>query len=448
MNIIAKLRSSVFADYSNPIFFKNIGLRLFQLGVLLLSVAPAISFLLLLISSAFSSLKIKDNYFKDKYNFPFLLVTVLMIFNCIFLTLNENNFFNLGIFNIWIGLCNWLPFFWCFWGFQPYLKSTELRIQISKLLIISSLPVLLSGFCQYFLKIYGPYSFFNNLIIWYQRPLANESGVTGLFNNQNYFGAWLCIILPLCLIFLLEKNKHNLRKFLLFLLCLSFVYMIVLTSSRGAILSIFITIFLFTKSIRDKLFILSSLFSLPIFFKVIADLSLNSKSIIFNFLPYELIKKVFLINFSDLDHFPRIEIWIKSLELIKLNPIIGYGAGSFKVLYGNLNGAFGEIQHSHNIFLEIAINHGLPSSLIIFSLIIFITFNAWKKNSNIPLSKSSISENKMKKFDKAWIIAFIVFLIIHTFDITYFDGRISTLAWILLAGMRSIIRERSIINVN
>ena len=448
MNIIAKLRSSVFADYSNPIFFKNIGLRLFQLGVLLLSVAPAISFLLLLISSAFSSLKIKDNYFKDKYNFPFLLVTVLMIFNCIFLTLNENNFFNLGIFNIWIGLCNWLPFFWCFWGFQPYLKSTELRIQISKLLIISSLPVLLSGFCQYFLKIYGPYSFFNNLIIWYQRPLANESGVTGLFNNQNYFGAWLCIILPLCLIFLLEKNKHNLRKFLLFLLCLSFVYMIVLTSSRGAILSIFITIFLFTKSIRDKLFILSSLFSLPIFFKVIADLSLNSKSIIFNFLPYELIKKVFLINFSDLDHFPRIEIWIKSLELIKSNPIVGYGAGSFKILYDNLNGAFGEIQHSHNIFLEIAINHGLPSSLIIFSLIIFITFNAWRKNSSIPLSKSSISENKMKKFDRAWIIAFIVFLIIHTFDITYFDGRISTLAWILLAGMRSIIRERSIIKVN
>ena len=51
----------------------------------------------------------------------------------------------------------------------------------------------------------------------------------------------------------------------------------------------------------------------------------------------------------------------------------------------------------------------------------------------------------MKKFDNAWIISFIVFLIIHIFDITYFDGRISTLAWILLAGMRSIIRERSII---
>ena len=446
MNFIAKLKSSVFADYySNPIFLKNIGLRLFQLGVLILSVAPAISFLLLLMSSALSSFKRGDNYFKDKYNYPFLVVTILMIFNCIFLTLNKNNFFLLDISNVWIGLSNWLPFFWCFWGFQPYLESRQLRIHTSKLLIIGSLPVLLSGFCQYFLKMYGPYYFFNNLIIWYQRPLANESGVTGLFNNQNYFGAWLCIILPLCLIFLVEKNKNNFRTLLVFLLCLSFVYMIVLTSSRGAILSIFITIFLFTKSIKNKLFILCSLLSLPIFFKLIAKLSLNSKSVIFNFIPYELIKKVFLINLSDLNHFPRIEIWRKSLELIKSNPITGYGAGSFKSLYELSNGAFGEIQHSHNIFLEIAINHGLTSSLIISATIIFIVLNACKEKSNIPLNKSSISEDKMKVFDNAWIISFIVFLMIHIFDITYFDGRISTLAWILLAGMRSIIRERSII---
>ena len=40
-----------------------------------------------------------------------------------------------------------------------------------------------------------------HLIVWYQRPLGDDSAVTGLFNNQNYFGAWLYIILPLCLIF-------------------------------------------------------------------------------------------------------------------------------------------------------------------------------------------------------------------------------------------------------
>ena len=50
----------------------------------------------------------------------------------------------------------------------------------------------------------------------------------------------------------------------------------------------------------------------------------------------------------------------------------------------------------------------------------------------------------IRRFDKAWIISFIIFFLIHIFDITYFDGRISTLAWILLSGMRSIIREYSV----
>ena len=99
------------------------------------------------------------------------------------------------------------------------------------------------------------------------------------------------------------------------------------------------------------------------------------------------------------------------------------------------------MQHSHNIFLEISINHGLPSSLIIISFMIFITINCWRKNSNSNLSNPIIIDNVKKKFEQAWIISFITFLIIHTFDITYFDGRISTIAWILLAGMKSIIDE-------
>ena len=140
----------------------------------------------------------------------------------------------------------------------------------------------------------------------------------------------------------------------------------------------------------------------------------------------------------------RIEIWGKSIKLIKSNFITGYGAGSFKDLYSLANGSFGDIQHSHNIFLEIAINHGLPPSLLIFTMMILITFFCWKKNSNTNLNTSLNIDIEMKKFNNAWIISFIIFFIIHIFDITYFDGRISTLAWILLSGMRSIIRENSV----
>ena len=443
MSIIEKFKNSVsHKEYSKQLLLYQIGLRTFQAGVLVLAVAPVIAFFLLLISSIFGGLTNKDNYLSDKYNLVFIIVTFLMLLNCLFITLNTGRVaYSANTSNIWIGLSNWVPFFWCFWGFQTFLKSHKLRLQTSKLLILGSLPVLISGFCQYFLKIYGPYKFFNSLIVWYQRPLVGNNGVTGIFNNQNYAGAWLSIILPLCLFFLIRKNNTKIITPFVFLNSLSFVYMIVLTSSRGAILSIFASILLFTRSIKNKAYILFAFFSILAILNLIPLISINLQSKIYDFLPFALIKKTSITELSSSDFFPRIEIWSKSINLIKSNFITGYGAGSFKDLYILSNGSFGDIQHSHNIFLEIAINHGLLSSLLIFLTMILITFNCWIKNSNFSTSLNFDLE--MKKFDKAWIISFIIFFLIHIFDITYFDGRISTLSWILLAGMRSIIREYS-----
>ena len=66
------------------------------------------------------------------------------------------------------------------------------------ILIFSTIPVIISGIFNIIL-ICGPFKFLNGLIIWYQRPIDEISGLTGLFNHANYAGAWLTIILPLCL---------------------------------------------------------------------------------------------------------------------------------------------------------------------------------------------------------------------------------------------------------
>ena len=432
MKIIKKLKNNFKKDYLlDKKLQYNLGLRLFQVGVFLLAAAPVFAFILLLSSSVLGSFNIEKNYFDDKLNQLLTVVSLLMIINCIFISLNRDLYSN-DTSNIWIGLSNWVPFFWCFWGFQPYLINNKLRIQISKFFLLGSLPVIFSGFTQYFFKIYGPFNLFNNLIIWYQRPLGEDHGVTGLFNNQNYAGAWLCILLPLCISFLIKGKR--IKKILLFLLGLSFIYMIFLTTSRIAIFSIFFSAFLFSKSFKRKLFILFSFLSVPLFLNIIPILSLRLQSIVYDYLPYELVKKTSLVNNPNLNLFPRWEVWVKSIEFIKSNPLSGYGAGSFKSLYDLSNGEFGDIQHSHNIFLEIAINHGVLASLLIVSLMIWLTFKSWpnySKDFNL----------KGNNFDKAWIISFMVFLLIHMFDITYFDGRISTVAWILLSGMRCISLE-------
>ena len=135
---------------------------------------------------------------------------------------------------------------------------------------------------------------------------------------------------------------------------------------------------------------------------------------------------------SNLDTLPRFDIWSKSISLINQNLFFGYGAGSFPKIYELFNGNFEGIQHTHNIFLELAFNHGILVALLILLTMICILISASKKyqtdNKKQPLSI----------IDKAWIISFSNFLLIHMFDITYFDGRISILSWTLLAGLRNM----------
>ena len=82
MGIIENLKSSFSQNnYSKKISPYSVGLKIFQLGVIFLAAAPAVSFFLLLISSFLGGGNKKRNYFKDKYNYPFIIVAALMLIN-------------------------------------------------------------------------------------------------------------------------------------------------------------------------------------------------------------------------------------------------------------------------------------------------------------------------------------------------------------------------------
>ena len=169
--------------------------------------------------------------------------------------------------------------------------------------------------------------------------------------------------------------------------------------------------------------------------------SAHIQNSIFTFFPSSLLQKTSLNSNIELLSFPRIELWLKAIKLIKSNLLVGYGGGSFSNLYATNNGQFEGIQHSHNLILEIAFNYGLPSSLLIVGGMLFLLF---KSSNSFKLYKREVllkTKNKLFEFNNAWVTSFIIFIFLHMFDITYFDGRISVVAWILLAGMRQIIEE-------
>ena len=52
-------------------------------------------------------------------------------------------------------------------------------------------------------------------------------------------------------------------------------------------------------------------------------------------------------------------------------------------------------------------------------------------------------QNKNKKLnsEKAWLVSSFIVIFCQLNDITYFDGKIALLIWILLTGLKSILNE-------
>ena len=202
-----------------------------------------------------------------------------------------------------------------------------------------------------------------------------------------------------------------------------------LTFSRNAWLGILVTvpIILGKKSIR---LILPILFVLFLIFLVI--LTGDYQNNIHNFFAKKILLEFTEEGYKGLDA-TRFEIFSNAINLIKLNPIFGIGAGSFtQIFLSETNFWKG---HSHNLFLELSLSYGLPATLIFLTTIFMILFLSGRK----IFKKETKIDNNL--FDRAFWAALFYFMISQLVDIQYFDGKISIVAWTLISGLNNIISE-------
>ena len=441
-NFFFRLHKLINLKVVNSIALKNkIPLYFYYIGLFLLPSAFVISSFLLLIAVIAENYNKLNQFIKDKWNYPFIISGLIILLTSFIHGNNyaSNKLINPDQINIWAGTFNWLPFFFLFWGFQPFLKTKLSREISSKIIIAGTIPVIFSGFIQYFFKIYGPFKTFFGLLVWYQKPIYGLSGVSGLFSNENYTGCWLNIIVPFCIASFFATKNNFLKKGIISSILLGSISLIMLTNSRSAILSLFITFGLFAISSGEiwVLFILLILIILIVFAFILITYNPN---IISN---YELVPNKFLQEFdknSFSDRELRIEIWLTSINLIFKNPLIGIGPSVFPYMYTSIRDAFAG--HPHNLFLELSLSYGLIVSTIIFLTIILLLYKSYVK---LKFEK----DNKINSvFDIAWFISFVILLISQMVDIQYFDGRISILFWLLLSGLKVIGNNKYSIKKN
>ena len=377
----------------------------------------------------------------DKGVITLLITSLLMIISCSLRLIipSEYELSYLGK-NSWVDLLNWIPLFVSFYGFQPYLKTSKQRILFGKALIISTFPIIFSCISQYWFKVFGPFNTFFGLITWYQKPFENEqSGLTGLFSNPNYAGYWLATVLPFTFYFLVINREKKFNNYFFLLNFLLIIYLLINTSSRNALVSISIsTLFLLSYKLL-MLFVFLLSITLIITNLVNPFLLINLGEFLKIILPAKLVDKFLVFSNLNIHTFHRIDIFKNSINLIIKKPIFGWGATTFGILY-TLRGGISPATHTHNFILELAHNYGIIISLIITYFILDLLIKCWlllKNNNN----------NKNLFFNKIWLISAITSVLFHMNDLPYYDGKISILFWILIAGLKCIISETKDINM-
>ena len=417
----------------NKFLKENLNIYLFYIGIFLLPSAFSLAVIFLFVSLVFNTDLQSKNFFKDNFNICFGVGTILMIFSSLVQTINKDYLsqYNLDSGLTWIGLLNWIPFFWCFWGFQPYLNSPEKRKKLGLILLSGTLPVLITGLGQYYLKWYGPFEIINGFIIWYQRPLFEFDGLTGLFSNQNYAGIWLTIVWPFCISSLLDSRKYLLKIISVYFFTFCISLSTILTYSRAAWIGIFVgTLLIFGKRCFNLLRNILIGITLIIIATLHPIFGLNIQRFFGLIIPQSIV-----LEFSDLQY-SRLGIWKSGLLSVFNYPIFGTGAGSFPEIFLAEKGIWKG--HAHNLPLELLISYGLPAGIMVLVPILIITYSSIKK---IFISSKKNSEII---FDKAWVTSLLIILMSQMVDVQYFDGRISIIFWILISGSRNIVKEYKI----
>ena len=406
----------------------GINFYIFVLGLFFLPSAFTIGAILLLISLLRTTFINNKEFVLDRWSIFFLIASSFMVTSCIIHTFYNDYLYkyNLKSSLSWIGLGNWLPLIWCYTAFKPLLNNPEKRKISSIALLCGSLPLLFTGIGQYFFGWYGPFEFLNGFIVWYQRPIENHSGLTGLFNNANYMGAWLNIIWPIGIACLIDSSRNILNNISTYIFTLGISLSTIFTFSRAAWIGIFLgTLLMYGKRIYKYLIALIIVLSLVISSTVTPILGTGIQTFLKSFIPQSI-----WIEFSDFQY-SRISIWKSGLNAIYNNPVFGSGAGSFQQIYIHETGLWKG--HSHNLPIELMISYGIPAALLIIIPILIIVF--------ISSRKILLKGNKVSIFDKSWITCLMVLLTSQMYDVQYFDGRISIILWLLLSGSTNIIKE-------
>ena len=247
----------------------------------------------------------------------------------------------------------------------------------------------------------------------YENGLSRIRELQGFSSNQNIGAFSLIIKLPILVYFIFKSKKKLYETFLIIVFSIT-VFDLLIIGSRGAILSFYFLLFIFSfcvilkppfslkfsKKYKAVIFKLVSLFVLisviqTVLYKNSSDLQVVNRS---------------LNSYSNVDESfsKRSRYYLQAISAILDKPLTGYGIGNWKIFsikYDKDNiDQYQVPYHAHNDFLQIGAELGIFG--LIFYLLIFF----------YPLFQTIKSLRKKRDLDFIFHFMLVCSLVIYLFD--------------------------------
>jgi O-antigen ligase len=223
------------------------------------------------------------------------------------------------------------------------------------------------------------------------------------FVLPSMLGGYLIMMLPLSLGYLFKENKRyfphpNLKNISLILLTLLIAFVLLLTKSVGAFLSIFLSFLIF----------------------IVLSRHFNKKSLLLLLILFLTFTAIFILRSYKAEYFTtptfslqkRLIYWQNALSVILRHPFRGIGLGNFPFI---------QSQFAHNSYLQIWAEIGF------LGIIGFLGF-IYKSLKTIQLKKLIAD-----KLYAGLLIAILSFLIHNLVDFSFFIPEVSIFWWIFIA---------------
>ena len=306
----------------------------------------------------------------------------------------------------------WFEYIWIFLLMQDSFSIDEKRARNALVIFVAMSAVVgLDGLSQKFLGV----EFLRG------RPMMQiKEGIMAIrvaFNHYNSFGAYLVVMLPIVMVILVAGRINKQLRIGLFFLAVILGFCLLFTFSRGSWLGFLTAGFFFLILSRN--------------FKVIIPVAII---FLISLLSIPQLRERFLFTFQAGGDATRLAIWQGTVNMIKENPFLGKGVGTFMDYFPKYVPNMGA-QYAHNSYLQIWAESGA------FALLAFLAF--W----------GALLTQGIRKFFKnddavlLGVICAIIGLLAHSFfDNQFYSLQLSALLW-SMAGILSALSQRKKDNI-